>query len=924
MLPLIFKRKKTAEFLRQNSAEWGNDRKKDGHRTRTLEDNMYGTVATSPTRSVDSDSGSGSSPGFCVTSSSSIGGAGVGGGGGGGIGGLVMGLQQGGAGGGGVGGEGGGGVGGGGGGYLSTGGRYYHDYPAAGRGGHPPRRSPSPVGSGEWALRECEVHTTWLNDLRKRQGQSPIRDLRTAVADGITVVQLTQTLTNSEVASVEQDRQLSRPQALVNLDRCLAHLAACGVDVIGIQANDLVEGDLKSTLLLLTQIRRRYDTGQSGQSRGDAGDKVGKGGAASRWTAAAGGRGGGGERGSGHPHRPTPDMPGRVDTSVNHRTDAANVQMRRGLASREEERMIPGVMTSEDHGGIVTSTQPSQQQQHRHHGDTAGDNRRHHYQPTNHSHPSSSSATSSYPSSQHASAPPTSGSASAPRPTPAPKPAVTSERPPAQLGVAWAAGSTHKGRQAMDNGVSGGGGGGAGGGASFSMEDRLRQLMLDSQQQQQPPRPLQYDDGELLLPPPPSRDFGDGVTLGGVTVDHSGTDGGPRPSPQTPDLSHSSRDQGYVPSRPSERRPGPRAEAMLHRDVTNQLSDSYRRHSATSSGGQYTNYAYVSESMSPPVYSDTQSQRSTSSSVQKASDLRSAWTKLYGAGTAAPSTSASGPTSASDWRSPPSRHDVVTASGLASGFRDGGGGAHEEFLLQDRSHNTINTPTSTTTTAHNAAHPPIPFHSTQHQHQHQHHQQHPPRPLTGDDPAPYPPPAYPHTRESPMGQSSSTNTTQGPTSDSSYRSSHSGQTTLMNASFRPPDGAGAERVGRVVGKEGEEEEEEEEDMEVRTLGPSSKYPEMTDGRPASARLTPQTGKPFGLRDMFPARSVNDVTRNSPTRGSPRDLHLSNPARASASGRDFLPPKSPKANGATSRGFGAGRLNPAFSGDLGEIEGMCDV
>lgn len=44
---------------------------------------------------------------------------------------------------------------------------------------------------------------------------------------------------NSQVTSVEHEGHLSRPQALVNLDRCLAHLAAHGVDVIGIQASGM-------------------------------------------------------------------------------------------------------------------------------------------------------------------------------------------------------------------------------------------------------------------------------------------------------------------------------------------------------------------------------------------------------------------------------------------------------------------------------------------------------------------------------------------------------------------------------------------------------------------------------------------------------------------------------------------------------------
>lgn len=80
-----------------------------------------------------------------------------------------------------------------------------------------------------------------------------------------------------------------------------------------------------------------------------------------------------------------------------------------------------------------------------------------------------------------------------------------------------------------------------------------------------------------------------------------------------------------------------------------------------------------------------------------------------------------------------------------------------------------------------------------------------------------------------MGQSSST---QGQNSDSSYRSSHSGQTAM----------AGFKSNG---GREEEEEEDEDEgdvERELRTLGPASKYPDSSDSRPSSARMTPQTGK----------------------------------------------------------------------------------
>ncbi|KAK7104410.1 hypothetical protein V1264_019131 [Littorina saxatilis] len=403
MIPLIFKRKKTAEYLRQNSGEQ-DDRKKHGQqssRARTLEDHYSGNTSFSGHSSFDTGE-PGSNPGYARQGS----------------GGNNSGCD-------------GSGVGGSGGGYLATGGyNYSYDYGGGvggggrgvgGRGGgvrggspQPVRRSPSPLGSGEWALRECENHTTWLNDLRKRLGQPQITDLRTAVADGITLVQLTEALTKSEVRQTDHDRLLSKPQALVNLDRCLAHLAACGVDVIGIQANDLVEGDLKSSLLLLTQIRRRYDSVQSLRTQGD-GEHTGGNGGGGR-----GGQGGGGtERVTVHPSRWSPDleMPGRIDTSprlsrATHTTDKVSPRMRRGQAV-DEDRMIPGMMTSEEH--VMSS-----------------------------GHQNLKHTDSERPARQFSS-----NNTSSTKPSPAPRThgPMTSERPPSQLGVAWAADSAAKPRQ---------------------------------------------------------------------------------------------------------------------------------------------------------------------------------------------------------------------------------------------------------------------------------------------------------------------------------------------------------------------------------------------------------------------------------------------------------------------------------------------
>lgn len=135
MLPLIFKRKKTAEFLRQNSGDM-EERKKHGdphhphhphhpHRPRTLEDSVYSGGGS---QSCSFEGAQGSNPGGGGNPPRHGGGVGVDGGVGGGSGEGY---------------------------YLSTGsGCSYYD---CSRAVPQARRSPSPVGSGEWALRECEV-----------------------------------------------------------------------------------------------------------------------------------------------------------------------------------------------------------------------------------------------------------------------------------------------------------------------------------------------------------------------------------------------------------------------------------------------------------------------------------------------------------------------------------------------------------------------------------------------------------------------------------------------------------------------------------------------------------------------------------------------------------------------------------------------
>ena len=48
-------------------------------------------------------------------------------------------------------------------------------------------------------------------------------------------------------------------EAVENLQRCVDHLEERGVEVSGVSAEQLASGNLKATLMLMNNIRKRYD-----------------------------------------------------------------------------------------------------------------------------------------------------------------------------------------------------------------------------------------------------------------------------------------------------------------------------------------------------------------------------------------------------------------------------------------------------------------------------------------------------------------------------------------------------------------------------------------------------------------------------------------------------------------------------------------
>ncbi|XP_062595526.1 uncharacterized protein LOC134256867 isoform X2 [Saccostrea cucullata] len=124
-----------------------------------------------------------------------------------------------------------------------------------------PRYNRTPVRmtvAGEWALKECESLTTWVNKVLKDSGSEPVVDLRKSVGDGVTLVQLAEKTCGKFPEEVDTDIN-SKQDRVNNLQVCLSHLKSSGVDLTAIDAEDIADGNLKSTLLLIGNIKRKVE-----------------------------------------------------------------------------------------------------------------------------------------------------------------------------------------------------------------------------------------------------------------------------------------------------------------------------------------------------------------------------------------------------------------------------------------------------------------------------------------------------------------------------------------------------------------------------------------------------------------------------------------------------------------------------------------
>ncbi|XP_034382619.1 neuron navigator 3 [Cyclopterus lumpus] len=112
----------------------------------------------------------------------------------------------------------------------------------------------------------CKIYTDWANHYLARSGcQRLIKDLSQDVTDGVLLAQIIQIIANEKVEDINGSPR-SQSQMIENVDACLSFLDARGVNVQGLSAEEIRNGNLKSILGLFF-ILSRYKQQQQQQQQ---------------------------------------------------------------------------------------------------------------------------------------------------------------------------------------------------------------------------------------------------------------------------------------------------------------------------------------------------------------------------------------------------------------------------------------------------------------------------------------------------------------------------------------------------------------------------------------------------------------------------------------------------------------------------------
>ncbi|XP_073687467.1 neuron navigator 2 [Garra rufa] len=108
-----------------------------------------------------------------------------------------------------------------------------------------------------------QIYTDWANHYLAKSGHTRlIKDLQQDVADGVLLAEIIQVVANEKIADINGFPE-SRSQMIENIDACLGFLAAKGVNIKGLCAEEIRSGNLKAILGLfftLSRFRQQQQT----------------------------------------------------------------------------------------------------------------------------------------------------------------------------------------------------------------------------------------------------------------------------------------------------------------------------------------------------------------------------------------------------------------------------------------------------------------------------------------------------------------------------------------------------------------------------------------------------------------------------------------------------------------------------------------
>uniref|UniRef100_A0A8D0GIM5 Neuron navigator 3 n=1 Tax=Sphenodon punctatus TaxID=8508 RepID=A0A8D0GIM5_SPHPU len=106
------------------------------------------------------------------------------------------------------------------------------------------------TGKGDW------IYTDWANHYLAKSGHKRlIKDLQQDIADGVLLAEIIQIIANEKVEDINGCPR-SQSQMIENVDVCLSFLAARGVNVQGLSAEEIRNGNLKAILGLFFSLSR--------------------------------------------------------------------------------------------------------------------------------------------------------------------------------------------------------------------------------------------------------------------------------------------------------------------------------------------------------------------------------------------------------------------------------------------------------------------------------------------------------------------------------------------------------------------------------------------------------------------------------------------------------------------------------------------